>query len=188
MTIKKIGVLGAGVMGGGIEIAYLIVMKGFEVVLCCIEQHFIEGAIKRMSGYLDRKIEKQQMTVDEKEATLKRITFTTDMEDFASVDLIIEAIFDDIEIKKSAFEKLDKICGRDIILASNSSAMLINALASVTSRPDKVVGLRFVNPAHIMRKVEVIQGYYTCDETLNLASEVIQAIGKTTVVLSQSHS
>ena len=188
MTIKKIGVLGSGVMGGGTEIAYLIAVKGFEVVLCCVEQRFVAGALKRMSGYLDRKIENQQMTGDEKEAILKRITFTTNMEDFAPVDLVIEAIFEDIETKKSAFEKLDKICDRDIVLASNSSATLINALASVTSRPDKVVGLRFVNPAHIMRKVEVIRGYHTCDETLNLASGVIQAIGKTIVVLSETHS
>ena len=182
MTIKRIGVLGAGMLGGGAGIAHLTAMKGFEVVLYCVEQRFVEGAIKRISGYLDRKIENRKMTVEEKEAVLKRITITTKMEDLASVDLVIEAIFEDIETKKCAFEKLDKICGPDIIFGSNSSAALINALASVTSRPDKVVGLRFVNPALIMRKVEVIRGYYTSEETMKLATEVIQAMGKTTVV------
>jgi len=182
MRIKKIGVLGAGMMGGGTGIAHLTAVKGFEVVLYCVEQRFVESAVKRISGYLDRKIDKQKMTVEEKEAILKRITITTKMEDFAPVDLVIEAIFEDLETKKCAFEKLDKICRPDIIFGSNSSAAMINALASVTSRPDKVVGLRFVNPAKIMRKVEVIRGYYTSDETMRVATETIQAMGKTTVV------
>jgi len=182
VKIQKIGILGAGTMGGGSGIAHLTAMKGFEVVLYCVEQRFVEGAIKRISGCLDRKIENRKMTVEEKEMILKRITITTKIEDFAQVDLVIETIFEDIETKQIAFEKLDKICGPNIIFGSNSSAALINALASVTSRPDKVVGLRFLNPALVMRRVEVIRGYYTSDETMRLASEVIQAMGKTTVM------
>jgi 3-hydroxybutyryl-CoA dehydrogenase len=180
ITIKKIGVLGAGSMGGGI--AHLAAVKGFEVILCDVEQRFVEGAVKRIAGFMDKSIEKQKMTVEEKEAILKRITITTNMEEFASVDMVIEAIFEDMEIKKSAFEKLDKICGPETIFGSNTSSMSITALASATTRPDRVVGLHFFNPPLIMRLVEVIRGYYTSDETMKLASEAALGLGKTPVV------
>ena len=108
MSIKKIGVLGAGSMGGGI--AHLAAMKGFEVVLCDVEQRFVDGAIKRATSLMDKNIEKQKMTVEEKEAVLARITTTTNLEDFASVDFVIEAIIEDLAVKKDAFAKLDKIC------------------------------------------------------------------------------
>ncbi|WP_042338365.1 3-hydroxyacyl-CoA dehydrogenase family protein [Desulfosporosinus youngiae] len=183
MSIKKIGVLGAGSMGGGI--AHLAAARGFEVVLCDVEQRFVEGAVKRIAGFMDKSVVKQKMTVDEKEAALKRITITTNMEDFASVDLVIEAIFEDLEIKKSAFEKLDKICEPHTIFGSNTSSMSITALAAATNRPDKVVGLHFFNPPLIMRLVEVIRGYYTSDETVKLASEVSQGMGKTPVVVQK---
>jgi len=183
MTIKKIGVFGAGIMGGGSGIAHLAAVRGFEVVLYCMEQRFVESAIKRISGLLDRRIEKQKMTVNEKEAVLKRITITTNMEDLAPVDMVIEAIYDDIEIKKSAFEKLDKICGAEIIFCSNTSNMSITDLASATSRPKKVVGLKFLNPPQIMRQVAVIRGYHTSDETVVSVEEVVQAMGKKPVVL-----
>lgn len=183
MAIKKIGVLGAGSMGGGI--AHLAAVKGFEVVLCDVEQRFVDGAVKRIAGFLDKSIEKQKMTVDEKEAILTRIAITTNMEDFASVDMVIEAIFEDLEIKKSAFEKLDKICGPETIFGSNTSSMSITALAAATSRPDKVVGLHFFNPPLIMRLVEVIRGYYTSDETAKLASEAAEGLGKTPVVVKK---
>lgn len=179
MSNKKIGVLGAGSMGGGI--AHLAAMKGLEVVLCDVEQRFVEGAIKRITGFLDKNVEKQKMTVDEKEAVLKRITITTNMEDFAAVDMVIEAIFEDMEIKKSAFEKLDKICRPEVILGTNTSSMSITSIAAATSRPDKVVGIHFFNPPLIMRLVEVIRGYYTSDETVKLAFEVAEAMGKTPV-------
>lgn len=179
MSIKKIGVLGAGSMGGGI--AHLAAMKGFEVVLCDVEQRFVDGAIKRITGFMDKSVEKQKMTVDDKEAVLKRFTTTTNMEDFASVDLVIEAIFEDMAIKKSAFEKLDKVCRPEVILATNTSSMSITTIASVTSRPEKVAGMHFFNPPLIMRLVEVIRGYYTSDETVQFLSEVSKAMGKTPV-------
>ncbi|WP_073029925.1 3-hydroxyacyl-CoA dehydrogenase family protein [Desulfosporosinus lacus] len=183
MRIKKIGVLGAGSMGGGI--AHLAAIKGFEVILCDVEQKFGEGAVKRIAGFMDKSIEKQKMTFEEKDAVLKRITITTKIEDFASVDMVIEAIFEDMEVKKSAFEKLDKICGPETIFGSNTSSMSITALASATSRPDKVVGLHFFNPPLIMRLVEVIRGYYTSDETVKLASEASLGLGKTPVVVKK---
>src|SRR5688572_27241918 len=114
MPVKKVGVLGAGSMGGGI--AHLAALKGFEVVLCDVEQRFVDGAIKRATSLMDKNIEKQKMTVEEKEAVLARITTTTNMEDFAAVDFVIEAIIEDMEVKKNAFARLDKICRPEVIL------------------------------------------------------------------------
>ena len=187
MTIKKIGVLGAGIMGGGGGVAQLAAVRGFEVVLYCEQEHFIESAIKRISGLLDRRIEKQKMTFKEKELALQRIKITSDMADFASVDMVIETIyFDDLEIKKLAFEKMDKICGAEAIFCSTNipdiSDISITDLASATSRPNKVVGLKLLNPPQTTRSVEVIRGYHTSDETLVLVTEAFQAMGKKVIV------
>lgn len=189
MAIKKIGILGAGIMGGGSGIAHLAAVTGFEVVLYCVEWRFVESAVKRISGLFDRRIEKKKMTFDEKEAALKLIKITTHLDDFASVDMVIETIyFDDIEIKKLSFEKIDKICGPEVIFCSNTtniqniSDMSISDLASATSRPSKVVGLKFLNPPQITRQVEVIRGYHTSDETLALVTEALQAMGKKAIL------
>ncbi|WP_434510734.1 3-hydroxyacyl-CoA dehydrogenase family protein [Desulfitobacterium sp. AusDCA] len=179
MSIQKVGVLGAGSMGGGI--AHLAAVKGLQVVLCDVEQRFLDGAVKRITGFLDKNVEKQKMTVEEKEAVLSRITTTTNMEDFASVPLVIEAIFEDLNVKKTAFEKLDKICGPETVLASNTSSMSITTLANATSRPDRVVGMHFFNPPLVMKLVEVIRGYYTSDETVAIVSDASKAMGKTPV-------
>jgi 3-hydroxybutyryl-CoA dehydrogenase len=175
----KIGVLGAGSMGGGI--AHLAAVKGIEVVLCDVEQRLLDGAINRIDGFLTKSVEKQKMTLEEKEAALKRITLTTKMEDFVSVPLVIEAIFEDLEVKKNAFQKLDQVCGPNTIFASNTSSMSITTIAAATSRPDRVVGMHFFNPPLIMRLVEVIRGYYTSDETVAIVSEISKAMGKTPV-------
>lgn len=183
MTIKKIGVLGAGSMGGGI--AHLAAVRGFEVLLCDVEEGFVEGAIKRISGFMDKSVAKQKMTAEDKDAALKRITPTTNMADFAAVELVIEAIFEDLEVKKGAFEMLDKICPAGTIFASNTSSMSITSLAAATGRPDKVVGMHFFNPPLIMRLVEVIRGYYTSDETVELVAEASRGMGKTPVVVKK---
>lgn len=179
MSIQKVGVLGAGSMGGGI--AHLAAVKGLQVVLCDVEQRFLDGAVKRITSFLDKNVEKQKMTIEEKEAVLSRITTTTNMEDFASVPLVIEAIFEDLNVKKTAFEKLDKICGPETVLASNTSSMSITTLANATSRPDRVVGMHFFNPPLVMKLVEVIRGYYTSDETVSIVSDASKAMGKTPV-------
>lgn len=179
MSIQKVGVLGAGSMGGGI--AHLAAVKGLQVVLCDVEQRFLDGAVKRITGFLDKNVEKQKITLEEKEAVLSRITTTTNMEDFASVPLVIEAIFEDLNVKKTAFEKLDKICGPETVLASNTSSMSITTLANATSRPDRVVGMHFFNPPLVMKLVEVIRGYYTSDETVSIVSDASKAMGKTPV-------
>lgn len=183
MTIKKIGVLGAGSMGGGI--AHLAAARGFEVILCDVEERFVEGAVKRIAGFMDKSVAKQKMTAEEKDSALQRITTTINMADLAAVDLVIEAIFEDLEVKKSAFQMLDKICPPGTIFASNTSSMSITSLAAATGRPDKVVGMHFFNPPLIMRLVEVIRGYYTSDETVELVSEASRGMGKTPVVVKK---
>ena len=156
-------------------------MKGFEVVLCDVEQRFVDGAIMRATSLMDKNIEKQKMTVEEKDAILARITTTINMEDFTAVDFVIEAIIEDLELKKNVFAQLDKICRPEVVLATNTSSMSITVIASATSCPEKVCGMHFFNPAQVMRLVEVIRGYATSDDTVKIVSELAQAMGKTTV-------
>ncbi|MBP2641571.1 MAG: 3-hydroxyacyl-CoA dehydrogenase [Firmicutes bacterium] len=180
MGIKKIGVLGAGAMGGGI--AHVAAMKGFEVVICDIEQRFVDGAIQRATKLMDKSIAKQKLTEEEKEAILNRMSTTTNMEDFASVDFVVEAIIENLKIKSEAFANLDKICRPDVILATNSSSMSVTAIAAATKRPDRVIGMHFFNPAQVMRLVEIIRGYSTSDETLAIVEQLGKDLGKTPIV------
>jgi 3-hydroxybutyryl-CoA dehydrogenase len=144
MTVKTIGVVGAGAMGGGI--AHVAAAKGFEVILCDVEQRFVDGAIKRITEIIDKNIEKQRMTPEEKTSVLSRITGTTKMEEFAGVDFVVEAIIEDLAAKKAVFEKLDKICRPEVILATNTSSMSVTSIAVATNRTDKVIGMHFYNP------------------------------------------
>jgi len=180
MGIKKIGVLGAGAMGGGI--AHVAAMKGFEVVICDIEQRFVDGAIQRATKLMDKSIAKQKLTEEEKEVILSRMSTTTNMEDFASVDFVVEAIIENLKIKSEAFANLDKICRPDVILATNSSSMSVTAIAAATKRPDRVIGMHFFNPAQVMRLVEIIRGYSTSDETLAIVEQLGKDLGKTPIV------
>lgn len=179
MTIKRIGVIGAGMMGGGIT--HVAAMSGYEVILCDIEQRFVEGAVKRAADLMDKHIAKQKMTVEDKNAILKRITTTTSIEDFTDVDFVLEAIIEDLEVKKKLFAQLDTICKADTVFATNTSSMSITALAAATSRPEKFVGMHFFNPAQIMKLVEVIRGYKTSDETMQIVIGIAKAMGKSTV-------
>ncbi|MEL7567221.1 MAG: 3-hydroxyacyl-CoA dehydrogenase family protein [Dehalobacterium sp.] len=162
--------------------AHLAASKGFEVILCDVEQRFVDGAIKRATGLMDKSIQKQKMTEEEKEAVLSRITTTTNMEDFAPVDLVIEAIIEDLAVKKNAFARLDQICRPEVIIATNTSSMSVTEIAAATNRPEKVVGMHFFNPAQVMKLVEIVKGYNTADETVQAVAEVAEAMGKTTVV------
>jgi 3-hydroxybutyryl-CoA dehydrogenase len=179
MAIKKLGVLGAGAMGGGI--AHLAAQKGFEVVLGDVDIKYVDGAVNKMVKLMDRNVEKGKLTVEEKNAVLGRITKTDKLEDFAAVDFFIEAIIEDLEIKKTTLSKIDKILRPEVIMGSNTSSMSITAIASATSRPDKFIGTHFFNPAQVMRLCELIRGSLTSEETVAAAAEFVQALGKTTV-------
>lgn len=177
--VKKIGVLGAGSMGGGI--AHLAAQAGFEVVLCDVKAEFVAKAVGRMEKLMARSVEKGKMTEDQAKEVIGRITQTEKMEDFADVDFVIEAIIEDLNLKKEAFAKLDEITREDVILSSNTSSMSLTEIAAATKRPDKVVGMHFFNPAQVMKLVEVIRGYYTSNETIAATEELSKQMGKITV-------
>lgn len=179
MEVKKIGVLGAGTMGGGI--AHLAASCGFEVILCDVEQRFVDGAIERATAIMDKRITKGKLSEEDKALTLKRIKTSTKMEDFSSADFVIEAIIEDLKIKTEAFEKLDKICRPEVIITTNSSSMSVTSLAAATSRPDRVAGMHFFNPPQVMKLVEIVKGYDTSDQTVKCIEEVADALDKTSI-------
>jgi len=179
MEIKKIGVVGAGTMGNGI--AQISSQIGCDVVMMDIEMRFVEGGMTSIDKFLSKSVEKGKMTAGEKDAVMRRIKGTTDMADLKDVDFVIEAVIEDVELKKRVFRKLDELVRPEVILATNTSSMSITEIAASTSRPDKVCGMHFFNPAPIMRLVEIIRGYATSDESIAIAKELAKRMGKVTV-------
>ena len=179
MDIKKLGVVGAGTMGNGI--AQLAAQIGCEVVMRDIEMRFVEGGMKKVEAFLAKSVEKGKLEAKEKDAILGRIKGTVDMADLKDVDLVVEAVLEDLDLKKSVFKELDEICRPEVILATNTSSMSITEIAASTKRPDKVCGMHFFNPVPLMRLVEIIRGYATSDETIRITTDLAQKMGKTTV-------
>lgn len=164
MEMKKIGVVGSGTMGGAI--AHQAAMTSFDVVLCDVEQQFLERAIGRMEKWMSRAIDKGKMNAKEKEEVIERVTTTTSIKDLTDCDVVIEAIIEDLDAKKEVFRQLDQILKPEALIASNTSSMSITVLAEATDRPDRVAGMHFFNPPQIMKLVEVIRGYKTSDDTI----------------------
>jgi 3-hydroxybutyryl-CoA dehydrogenase len=179
MGIRRIGVLGAGVMGAGI--AQAAAEGGVDVILRDIEDRFVGGALERMERQLTRSVEKGRITEDEKAAALLRVTGTTEMTLLRDVDLVIEAVVENLELKKQVFSELDAICGKQTLFATNTSSMSVTELAASTARPERFIGLHFFNPVHVMKLVEVISGELTDPGVLPPVFEFVQAIGKTAV-------
>ncbi|HIC84999.1 MAG TPA: 3-hydroxyacyl-CoA dehydrogenase family protein [Desulfobacterales bacterium] len=179
MEIKKIGVVGAGTMGHGI--AQVAAQIGCEVVMRDIDQAFVDRGLKNIDKFLSKGVEKGKLETSEKDAILGRIKGTTDMADLKDVDFVIEAVIEDLELKKKVFKELDELCKPEVILASNTSSMSLTEIASATNRPDKVVGMHFFNPVPLMRLVEVIRAYFTSDETVQITTELAKKMGKVTV-------
>ncbi|MBU2548222.1 MAG: 3-hydroxybutyryl-CoA dehydrogenase [Proteobacteria bacterium] len=179
MEVKKLGVLGAGAMGHGI--AQLAAVIGCEVVLRDIDMKFVEKGIAGMDKFMSRSVEKGKMSAEDKEAALARVKGTVNMSDLSDVDFVVEAVLEDLDLKKKVFAELDEVCRPDVILATNTSSMSITEIAKATKRPNQVVGMHFFNPAPIMRLVEVIRGYFTDDETVAATSALAQRMGKQTV-------
>jgi 3-hydroxybutyryl-CoA dehydrogenase len=179
MEIKKIGVVGAGTMGNGIaQVAALI---GCEVIMRDVEERFVQNGLKNIDRFLSKSVEKGKMTEDQKQGVLGRIKGTTSMADLAEVDFVIEAVIEDMNLKRSVFKDLDGICRADVILATNTSSMSITEIAVATQRPEKVVGMHFFNPVPLMRLVEVIRGFHTNDEAVAVTTKLAQKMGKETV-------
>ena len=179
MEIKRIGVVGAGAMGNGI--AQVAAQIGCDVVMRDIEMKFVEGGMKKIDRFLSRSVEKGKMDSKEKDTIIGRIRGTTDMDDLNEVDFVVEAVLEDMDLKKRVFKELDELCRPDVILATNTSSMSITEIGASTKRPDKVCGMHFFNPVPLMRLVEIIRGYSTTDETIQTTTELAQKMGKVTV-------
>ncbi|WP_374966935.1 3-hydroxyacyl-CoA dehydrogenase family protein [Lysinibacillus sp. RS5] len=165
MIIKTIGVVGAGSMGAGI--ANLAALNGFNVVLRDIEDRYLEGAMARLNKFMSKSVERGKMTEEQKQETLTRIQTTTKLEDLKDVDVVIEAVLEDLDLKKEVFSQLDVIVREDVILTTNTSSMSITEIAAATKRPDRVAGMHFFNPAQLMKLVEIVRGYETSDDTVS---------------------
>jgi len=176
MEIRVIGVLGAGSMGNGI--AQVAAQTGYEVVMRDIEDRFVESGVRAIEKFLVKGVEKGKMTEDQKKDVLGRIKGTTRMEDLTDVDFVIEAVFEDLELKKNVFKQLDELTRSHVILTTNTSSMSVTEIAMSTKRPEKVAGMHFFNPAPLMRLVEVIRGYDTSDETIRIVMEIARKMGK----------
>jgi 3-hydroxybutyryl-CoA dehydrogenase len=176
MEIKTIGVLGAGTMGNGI--AQVAAQAGYHVVMRDIEDRFVENGLKAIDKFLSKSVEKGKMAEDQKKGILGRIKPTTRMEDLTEVDFVIEAIFEDLDLKKNVFKQLDELTRSHVILTTNTSSMSVTEIAVATKRAEKVAGMHFFNPAPLMKLVEVIRGYDTSNETVTTAMEMAKKLGK----------
>lgn len=182
--MKKVCVIGAGTMG--LDIAQVFATKGFEVTVRDISDEILDAAKAKLTKGLDKKIAKGKMTEEAKAEILGNLTFTTDMKALADMDLIVEAILEKMEIKKSVFGELDTICKPETIFASNTSSLSITEIASATKRQDKFIGMHFFNPATVMKLIEVIRGAHTSDETFETIKNLSVEIGKTPVEVAEA--
>ncbi|MGY4691514.1 3-hydroxyacyl-CoA dehydrogenase family protein [Salibacterium sp. K-3] len=176
MTIQTVGVVGAGAMGGGI--ANLAAMSECQVILRDVEDSFLEKGLANINKFMDKSVSKGKMTEEQKSAALDRITTTTDLSELNKADVVVEAVIEDLEIKKNVFKELDDILPEGVIIATNTSSMSITTIASATNRPDRVAGMHFFNPAQIMKLVEVVRGYETTEETVEELQEFSKQLNK----------
>ncbi len=163
MSIQRVGVIGAGTMGNGI--AHVFARSGYQVVLCDVEQRYVDRGLATIGKNLDREIAKGKITAADKSSVLKRIAPALDRAEMAACDCVVEAATEKWEVKTEIFRELDKICRPEVVLASNTSSISITKLAALTQRPDKVIGMHFFNPVPVMKLVEVVRGLATSQET-----------------------
>ncbi len=176
MAIKKVGVVGAGLMGSGI--AQVSAAGGYTTVVREVAQEFLDKGMGRIEGFLSKSVEKGKITAEQKETTLKNLSGTTALDELQDCDLIIEAVTEDIKIKKEVFGNLDKLCPAHTLFASNTSSLTITEMAAATERPDKFIGLHFFNPVPIMKLVEVVRTIQTSQETFDAAFAWAKSLGK----------
>jgi 3-hydroxybutyryl-CoA dehydrogenase len=179
MEVKKIFVQGAGVMGSGIT--QVSAQAGYNVILMDVSNELVQKGMNSLDKGLQRGVEKGRISADDKSVILSRVHPTTDLKEAKKADLVIEAVYEDLEVKKKVFRELDSICSPHTIFASNTSAIPIIHMASVTKRPDKVLGIHFMHPVPVMRGIEIIRALTTSDETMAVGREYIQKIGKEAV-------
>ena len=178
-SIKTIGVVGAGTMGGGI--AQVLVKSGYSVVLDDVAAKFLAAAADRIGKGLARDVEKGRMTAEEREQALARLKTTTDLAEVANADFIIEAVIESFEAKAGVFKALEAHARAEVIFASNTSSISISKLAAQTKRPAQFIGLHFFNPVPVMKLVEVVPGLDTSPQTVETATALATAVGKTPI-------
>ncbi|MCR8870259.1 3-hydroxybutyryl-CoA dehydrogenase [Bacillus sp. AFS026049] len=179
MGIQKVMVIGAGQMGSGI--AQVCAMSGYEVLLHDLKNEYVEKGLGTIAKNLSRQVEKGKMESEEKDAILSRLTSSTNLKNAAAVDLVIEAAVENMEIKTRIFAELDEITPRHVILASNTSSLPITEIAAATKRPEKVIGMHFMNPVPVMKLVEVIRGLATADEVYQEVEKMAESLNKVPV-------
>ena len=182
--MQKIGVLGAGTMGAGIAQAFA--SAGLTVVLRDVSDALVASGVATIQKNLDRQVSKGTLSEIEHQAILGRVESATDLEAVAECDLIVEAIIEQMDIKKTVFEALDKTCKAETIFVSNTSSLSITEIASATNRPDRVMGMHFFNPASIMKLVELIRGIATSQETVDAVQAVAMEIGKQPIEVAEA--
>ena len=183
MAIKKVFVVGAGLMGGGIT--QVTATAGYQVKMRDMTDEILEKSVESIKWSLDKFASKGKITEEQAKQAIDNIKPTTELSDAADADLVIEAVFEKLELKQDVFKQLDEITGPEAILATNTSAISITSIAAATNRPDKVVGTHFFSPVPMMRLCELIRGLHTSDETLEAAVKFAQSIGKETVVVQK---
>ncbi|HEY6836538.1 MAG TPA: 3-hydroxyacyl-CoA dehydrogenase family protein [Gaiellaceae bacterium] len=184
MEIERVGVVGLGTMGAGI--AQVCLQAGLEVVGREVEQELGEAARGRIDHYLSRGVEKGRMTSEEKDAALGRLSLVTDLGDLSSCQLVVEAVFEDLGVKRDTFARLDRVVGPDAILATNTSALSVTQIAEATESRERVVGLHFFNPAPVLPLVEVIRTADTSDAVFDAAYAFVERIGKEPVACNDT--
>lgn len=184
MEIKTIGVIGAGTMGSGI--AQVAAEAGFEVIMRDIEDNFVHRGMSNINKNLGRAVDKGKKSKEEADAIVGRVRGTTNLEDLKAADLVIEAVIENMDMKKELYGELDRVCGPDTVFASNTSGLSITEMASATKRPGKVVGMHFFNPVPVMKLVEVIMGASTSKETFQLIMEISRKLGKEPIAVNEA--
>jgi len=185
MEIKKICVLGAGLMGNGI--AQICAQAGYQVTMRDIEQRFIDGGMKSITKNLARDVEKGKRTQADMDAILGRIKPTVDLKEAATgVDVVVEVVIEVMDIKKQVYTELEKIVPEHCLFFTNTSGLSITEMAAITKRPAKFIGTHFFNPVPVMRLLEIIRGYETSDETLEIAKAWGKTIGKEVIIVREA--
>ena len=184
MPIQRVGVIGAGTMGNGI--AHVFARCGFQVMLCDVEQRFLDRALETIDRNLDREVAKNKITAEEKTAARQRISTVLDRKELAACGFVVEATTEKFEIKSAIFRDLGSICRPEVILASNTSSISITKLAALTGRPDKVIGMHFFNPVPVMKLVEIVRGLATSAETFQTVCELALKLEKTPVEVNDA--
>ena len=182
MKIEKIGVVGAGTMGHGI--AQVSAQAGFGVIVRDISDELVQAGLNRIKSNLERSVKKGRISEEEMNEVLERITGTTNLADLSEADFIIEAVPEDLNLKKSVFSDLDKICKPEVIFATNTSSISITELASSTKRPERFIGMHFMNPVPVMKLVEIVRGLRTSDETVQVVKSLAEKMGKVPIVVN----